>query len=346
MDAAVGRQSDALTFLASLARAPYQYDFYASLRRLECLHPGMPRWGTALRPADEPVRFGQDPELAFAPAPLSSCEPGHGGRPPRLQVNLFGLFGPNGALPTHVTEYARDRLRHADPTLCRFVDIFHHRFLELFYRAWAQGQPHVNRDRREADRFAHYVGAFIGIALPTLQHRDTVPDAAKLFHVGALMRQPRNRDGLAAILTDFFGVAVRVEEFVGGWLPLAADERTRLATSGATLGAGAVLGARVWGRQHRFRIHLGPLTLAEYERFLPGGQALPQLVDWVRMYLDMELQWDIRLVLARDEVPPAHLGRGRQLGWTSWLGRRRSSDDAGDLHLDADRFVAGQENAA
>ena len=120
------------------------------------------------------MRLGQDPDLAFAPAPLASLEFGATARPPRLQVRLFGLLGPNGPMPIHITEYARDRLRHAgDPTLSRFLDLFHHRFLALFYRAWAQAQPHVNRDRPEDDRFAAYVGSFVGVAPAALRDRDT-----------------------------------------------------------------------------------------------------------------------------------------------------------------------------
>ena len=72
-------------------------------------------------------------------------------------MRLFGLFGPNGPLPIHLTEYARERLQHGgDATLCRFLDVFHHRFLALFYKAWAQAQPHVNRDRPAQDRFVVY----------------------------------------------------------------------------------------------------------------------------------------------------------------------------------------------
>src|SRR4029450_2713744 len=129
MGAAMGRETDTLAFFAALAEAPYRHDFYQTLRRLECLYETKPRWGQALRPIDEPVRLGQDPDLSFAPAPLASFS-AKDGDVPRLQVRLFGLFGPNGPLPLHVTEYARERLRHhADATLCRFLDIFHHRFI-------------------------------------------------------------------------------------------------------------------------------------------------------------------------------------------------------------------------
>jgi type VI secretion system protein ImpH len=350
MGAGMGREADALSFFAALGEAPYRYDFYQTMRRLECLYNGKPRWGEALRPGDEPVRLGQDPDVSFAPAALASFEPA--GRTPRLQVRLFGLFGPNGPLPLHVTEYARERLRLAgDPTLSRFLDIFHHRFLALFYRAWAQAQPHVNRDRPKADRFTVYVGAFMGMASIASRERDALPDLAKFFHVGALIRQVRNAEGLAHILQHFFRVPVQIEEFVGHWLSLGTGERTSLSPGGAALGSGAVLGSRVWDRQHKFRIRLGPLTLGQYESFLPaspklrsgeggpGGAPLAKLVDWVRMYLCFELDWDVRLVLKTNEVPPLTLGSGQRLGWTSWLGRRRTVAPADDLCLDAEAFV-------
>jgi type VI secretion system protein ImpH len=338
MESPARRQADALTFFAELAAAPYRYDFYQTLRRLECLHDEKPRWGRALRPLDEPVRLGQEPELSFAPSPLASFDVRDGG-PPRLQVRLFGLCGPNGPLPIHLTEYARERLQHAgDPTFSRFLDVFHHRFLALFYRAWAQAQPCVSRDRPRDDRFTTYVGAFVGIAPAPFRRRDSVPDLAKLFHVAALIRQPRNAEGLTRILRHFFRVPVRVEQFVGHWLPLAVGERTLLAPRRAELGATAVLGRRVWDRQHKFRIHLGPLTLEQYESFLPGGAPLRQLVDWVRTYLCYELDWDVRLALARADVPRLTLGGRRRLGWTTWLGRRRAAGDADDLCLAPESF--------
>ena len=336
----MGRETDALEFLSSLAAAPYQYDFYQALRRLECLYEDKPRLGRALRPIDEPIRLGQDPDLSFAPAPLASCEI-KGGQPPRLQVRLFGLLGPNGPLPLHITEYARERLRNAgDPTLSRFLDVLHHRFLSFFYQAWAQAQPHVNQDRPESDRFAVYVGAFLGAAPAPFRHRDGVPDEAKFFHVGMLVRGVRNAEGLASILRHFFDVPVEIEEFVGHWLDLGPAERTYLGRDGALLGSGAVLGESVWDRQSKFRVRLGPLSLDEYESFLPGREPLSELVDWVRLYLGFELDWDLHLVLRRDDVPPMRLGGSGRLGWTSWLGSRRSEVDADDLCLDAEASLS------
>jgi len=190
------------------------------------------------------------------------------------------------------------------------------------------------------------VGAFVGMASKASRDRDALPDLAKLFHVGALIRQVRNTEGLRHILQHFFRVPVEIEEFVGHWLSLSVDERTRLSSERATLGSGTVLGGRVWDRQHKFRIHLGPLTLAQYESFLPGGTPLTKLVDWVRMYLCFELDWDVRLLLNRRDVPTLTLGGRQRLGWTTWLGRRRSETDADDLCLDAEATVAHGVRAA
>ena len=342
------------SFFRRLEQQPWAFDFYSALRRLEALHPGKPRLGRAARPIDEPLRLGQEPSLGFAASTLSGVERGREGGPPKLSVNFFGLLGPNGPLPLHLTEFARERIIHEkDRTFPRFLDVLHHRFLLMFYRAWAQAQPAVSLDRPTDDRFATYVGSLIGLGTPQLQRRDALGDFAKLHFAGLLGRQVRNRDGLQAILSAFFRLPVRLEEFAGHWMRIPKDGRTRLGRRFAALGRDTVVGASVWDRQHRFRIHLGPLTLAQYLRFLPGSAACEQLVSWVRFYAGFELAWDVRLILVQSEVPRAQLGGGREskdgerrgpgaacrLGWVSWLGQRRRTDDADDLTLEPEAFT-------
>jgi type VI secretion system protein ImpH len=360
----VGPETDAVKqeLFAALSEEPYAFDFYQTMRRLECalykrvngspednpVYELAPRWGEARRPADEAIRFGQEPELTFPPAPLSSFQqlpPPKGKGVPRLNVRLFGLLGPNGPMPLHITEYARERRQVNDYSLCRFLDVFQHRFITLFYRAWAQAQPHVNRDRPDDDRFAMYIAAMFGLAPEAFRNRDAVPDTAKLFHVGALVRHARNADGLRAILEHFCKVPVQIEEFVGHWMALGPRERTYLGREGATLSRGAVAGKRVWDRQYKFRVRIGPLTFSQYEAFLPGGTLIQKLVDWVRLYLGFELEWDVRLLLVRDKVPPLVLGRSGRLGWTTWLGQRKAATDADDLCFVAEAFV-GRAGAA
>ncbi len=323
--------------LARLAAAPHAYSFYQAMRLLEAARPDRPRLGRSSRPAQDAVRLGQEPSVIFAPAALSAVELPDD-RPPRLLVRFFGLFGADGPLPLHLTEYARDRTRNwRDATFQRFADIFHHRALSLFWRAWADSRPTLSFDRPKDDRFATYTGALIGLGQETHLGRDAMPDLTKLHFAGLLANQTRHAEGLGNILSAFFDMPVAVESFVGAWLCLEPDDWSRLSGSPttATLGRSAVLGARIWSRQHKFRIVFGPLSLREYMRLLPGGQSFHRLIPIVRNYAGDTLVWDVNLLLRHDEVPATVLGRQGRLGWTTWLMPRRTEAVAADLFLDA-----------
>lgn len=337
-DAITQSSRDAL--LDAIARQPWKHDFYQAMRRLECLHPGAPRWGRALKPADEPIRLGQEPAMSFAPASLSALVRPSSAPTPRLEVRFFGLFGPNGPLPLHLTEYARGRLMNAgDPTFARFADIFHHRLLTLFYRAWAQAQPTVSLDRPQEDRFGYHLGACFGLGMPSLRHRDALPDTVKLHHAGLLSRHVRNAEGLAQFVSGAFGVPARVEQFVGHWMSMDPRDRTQLGGATASLGRSALAGKRVWDRQHKFRLHVGPLSIDQYVGLLPGSAGMRKLAACVRNYVGDEFTWDARLSLRQRDVPKLRLGRRASLGMTSWLGQRATLLDADDLTLDVERIL-------
>lgn len=342
MDTPMRRSRDPLKLLQEAEQAPWSQGFFQLLREFECAYPDAPKLGRSLRPQDDPVRLGQDPSLSFAPAVFSVVQRDHRGGPPRLVQRFFGMFGPNGPLPLHLTEFALERLLHKrDPSFVRFVDVLHHRPLTLFYRAWSQAQPAVSFDRPASDRFSAYVGALVGMGQPNLRRRDAAGDHARLYFSGWLSRQVRSADGLRNLLSGFFRLPVRVAEFAGHWMKLPADDLTRLGTgtAGCQLGTGAVLGARVWDRQHRIRIAFGPLTYAQYESLLPGGTALQRLVALMRHYLTFELDWDLQLSLHANAIPAARLDGRSRLGWTSWVGLAPHRRDVKDLVLDVERVV-------
>lgn len=325
-----------VAFFQTLEQEPHSYSFFQALRTLECLCPDRPRLGEAVRPVDEPIRLGQDPSLAFAPATLAGLQPAAGARPPRLLVWFLGLFGPNGPLPLHLTEYARERLRNAaDPTLARFADIFHHRLLCLFYRGWANANPVVSLDRPDTDRFAAYVGTTFGVGTPALQHRDALPDVAKLHYAGLFAAQARPAASLRAMLADYFRVPTRIEEFAARWINLPPDCLCRLGDSPTTgtLGVNATVGDRVWDCAQTFRLVLGPVGWRQFARLLPGSESLRRLQAMVRNYIGDELAWDVQVILKKEEIPATSLGAAGQLGWTSWLAAATRDRDADDVVL-------------
>lgn len=342
---------DTVTVLRLLEDEAWRFDFFQAVRLIENAWPERPRVGESLRPRDDAVRFTQRPELVFHPTTLAAFSQhshGEGGMAPRLAVNFFGLLGPHGALPTHLTEYIRDRERNADdPTFARFLDVFQHRMVSLFYRAWANTQPAVSLERPGRDRFAMYVGATFGMGESSLRERDAVPDFAKLHFAGLLGAPTRSAAGLALILTRFFRLPVSIEQWVGHWMPLPAETRTRvgLRDGSSALGVSTLLGARVWDCQHKFRVVIGPLSLADYERFLPGGESLKRLVDWVRNYVRDGLDWDVNLQLREADVPRLKLGRHARLGLTSWVLSGAAQGDQRQLKLNPVSGAAVQANS-
>ncbi len=323
------------------------YDFFEALRLIEAQYQHQPRLGTSVKVSDDPVRFGQPPELQFPISTLSTYTLDEKGLP-HLGVNFFGLFGPHGALPLHLTEFARERIRHFhDHTFSRFADIFHHRMISLYYRAWANARPTVSYDRPEADRFAFYIGSLLGIGGEANRKRDALADRAKLYYAGHFSAQTKSPEGLKAIIADVLSVDVQIEEFIGEWMEIQPSEYTRLGYSPevASLGQSALLGGYVWGCQHKFRVILGPLKLGQYLALLPGAEALSKLTAMVRNYIGDELVWDAKLILKKQDVPTELMlgtsiepnlnsmnGEAR-LGWSMWLGPRPSSHDADDLTL-------------
>jgi len=320
-------------WLQGLAKDAHTLDLFALLRHVDA-GAGAARLGRSHTPHEDAVRLGQHPSTMFAPATLHSIDTS--GALARISTFAPGVFGPNGALPLHLSEYIRERLHnHGDSTLADFVDIFHHRLISLFYRAWADAQAVVQMDRPGPDKFSLYAGALVGMGFEGSWQRDSVADSAKLHAAGHLVRLTRNPEGLEQMLGHFFRTRAGITEFVPAWIPIAAQERATLSGMRAynQLGSGAILGGRVLDIQSRFRLRLGPMELHQFEHCLPPNLGNRQLRDWVRVYIGVELDWDVDLLLHADEVPRARLGGGQRLGWTTWCGQRKQQTPADDLRL-------------
>lgn len=331
-----GNTADAVALENALRDHPEDFEFFEAVRRLECAYPERPRLGHSTKASDDFVRLCQTPSLAFAPRMVDRYRPGGGGRPAQMHGLFFGLFGPNGPLPLHLTEYAMDReLNSRDPTFAAFANIFHHRMTSLFYRAWADSQPTVQMDRPGEDRFGLYLGAMVGLATPDLADRDALPDQFKRFFAGRLLQQSRNAEGLRGLLERFFRIPVGVVEFVAEWMRLPPSAHLRLGQSSEVAGLGltAVTGEYVRGCQQRFRLRLGPLSRAEFNNFLPGGEALRQLIAAVKTYVGEEKAWDVQLVLKREDLPATKLGQNGRMGLTTWMGKPSRDGDVDDVVL-------------
>ncbi len=246
-------------FWQRVMAAPWRYDLFQLLRRLDAQGGQRYPLGRAPLPKFESVRIGQTPSLAFAPATVASATPRDEAGRHELSIYSFGLFGPNGPLPTHLTEYVHERIvHHQDHSLSAFADLFHHRATLLFYRAWADAQPTVSLDRPDDSRFLNYLACLAGIGLPAQQQASSLSLHARLMLVGHLSRHGHDAEGLVRILRHYFGVPVRLTQNLPHWLTLDSRDQARLGAGRhmPRLGASAFLGVAVRDVQHRFRLHL------------------------------------------------------------------------------------------
>lgn len=344
----------------TLLDEPYRFEFFQAVRLLERMFPErVPVGRSGGAPAGEVVRFRTRASLEFPASEIHAIErepidesdeadqsSALNEQPPEMFVNFMGLTGPLGTLPSHYTELLIERARYKDTAYWEFLDIFNHRLISLFYRAWEKYRFHVAYERGEQDHFTEHLLDVIGLGTRGLQDRLSVPDEesasashtmplsrgrqrrrgvpdeALLFYGGLIAQRPRSASAIAAILGDYFGVPVHVEQFTLQWLALDEGSLTRLGSANSDLGVDTIVGTRVEDYQTKFRLAIGPLKLKEFLRLLPVEPTLGFVNKLTRWLVGLEFDFDVALQLRAEEVPECRLNSGEtgsRLGWTSWL---------------------------
>lgn len=318
----------------SLFQEPYCFDFFQAVRLLERSFPTHLSVGRDNEPKREVVRFHNHISLTFPPSEISKLTPPQEStceNSSQMTVAFMGLAGISGVLPTHYTELLIERKRQKDSTLANFFDIFNHRLISFFYRAWGKYRFPVAYERGEEDAFTSYLFDTVGMGTKGLQKRQSFPDKALLLYSGLIGQQPHSASALTAILSDFFQIPVKIEQLTGQWLKLEAESLTRLGKANSSLGQDTVVGSRVWDQQSKFSVNFGPLLLRQFQEFLPIGSAYRPAIDLVQLLTGQELDFDQRLVLKAAEVPACKLTYEKQngllLGWTTWLKTKEFDQD-------------------
>jgi type VI secretion system protein ImpH len=345
MAAADGRTGAGLS--GALRREPHRFEFFQAVRLLGRLANGS-AVGRDEPPEREAVRFRAAPSLSFAPAAvrevrLAPPTDGDGEAPAEMLVSFLGLTGPSGALPHHYTALLLRRGRDKDHTLRDFFDLFNHRLVSLFYRAWEGHRLAAAYERSKADApdaddpITRGLYCLAGLGAPGLRGRQEADDEAFLYYGGHFSRRTRPASALEDVLEDYFGVPVCVEQFRGRWLLLTPEDRSYLAGPGegeglnCRLGEDVIVGERVWDAQSKFRLRVGPLRYDQFRRLLPDGDGLRPVCELTRSYAGPEFSFDVQAVLAAGEAPGCWLGGdGARLGWDSWVFAAEEAPQADD----------------
>jgi type VI secretion system protein ImpH len=134
----------------------YAFDFFQAVRLLERLDPSRFPVGRDHRPLSEAVRFRAHQSLSFPASSLYDIHKPASPLPmPAMVVCFLGLTGPSGILPRHYTELLlrleRDLKGPEKHALRDWLDLFNHRLISLFYRAWEKYRFPIAYERGEYD---------------------------------------------------------------------------------------------------------------------------------------------------------------------------------------------------
>lgn len=364
--------------LERLYEEGYAFDFFQAVRILGRLDAKRQPVGRTGLPRSEIVRLRAHLSLTFPPSSIYEVLRPNDERPvPTMTVTFMGLFGPSGVLPRHYTELMMRLEREAKGPEKRafraWLDLFNHRLLSLFYRAWEKYRFYLPYERGEfvgpePDPFTQALFSLVGLGARPLRKRlrvsvreevegqgkervlTQIDDLALLHYSGFLSHRPRCAVSLEAMLQDFFQLPTQVRQFQGQWLMLDPSNQSILngADSNNQMGINLVAGERVWDVQSKFRVRLGPLRYAQFTEFLPDRSPSPRrkalflLSHLIRLYVGPELDFDVQLVLKANEVPETQLadgdGGGPRLGWNTWIRSQPAGRDAEDVVLEAEEL--------
>jgi type VI secretion system protein ImpH len=334
--------------LERIIKTPEKFDFFQVVRVLEhwaiAQSSATEFIGNTQNPSKEAIRFTALPALRFPISSISKIE--HKIKqanltPFKIETTFAGLVGANGLLPHHYTELIIKRLQVKDSALIDFLNLFNHRIISLFYKSWEKNHFYIGYERAhikhtKQDPFSYALMCLIGNGTDHLQNRSIIADETLLFYAGYFAKQIRSAASLKNLLMDYLQVTVDVQQFQPKLLIITPDSCTAIAHAQYAvshynqLGINSVLGRRAWDAQHHFRLRIGPLSLQQFNKFLPNEIALITLVALTRRYIGIALTFDVQLILSAPEVPACQLSKGHtvRLGWNTWLKTRPFINDA------------------
>lgn len=309
-----------------LTDEPYRFEFFQAVRLLEKVFPEKRAVGRNAMPHEEVVRFRSRIAVDFPASEIHEIRESVNEKTDEekleMLVNFMGMAGVSGVLPQPYTDLMLDRIRHRDTAMWAFLDIFTHRSVSLFYRAWRKYRFPIGYERGNDD-FTSYLFDLVGVGTKGLRGRMSLPDESLLPYAGLIAQKPHSCNAIENVLSDYFGVTAKVRQFHGQWLDLEPQDHTKLGRRNTKLGESAIAGTRVWEQQSKFRVRLGPIDFVKFQAFLPVGSAYKPLRSIVKFMVGLEFDYDVQLVLKKQQVPGAILTtramRRPMLGWTTFL---------------------------
>ena len=326
--------------IKKIETAPWRFDFFQLVRLLEREHSknALSEVGNFTPANSEALRFKTNPHLNFEPAPVKSVKPASEKNYKKIETNFWGLNGSSGTLPFHYSDLILQRMRNNDHALRDFLDIFNHRSLSLFYKAWLKHRPwlkHLHKDSEfskfNVNRHEQLLKGLTGLA-----HQKTAAfnklQGAWLNYAGFASARVCSASLLKHAIEHHFDLRISINEFKGQWENLPLDVRSQLGSRHSAginnvLGVNTILGTRCWNAQNRFEIEIIDIEYSQFMSLSPGSEKLHALYQLIKFKVGTELDFDLTLKVQKNKLLPAKCSSKTpsQLGWNSRLKARSES---------------------
>ncbi len=352
------KRKSELSVIQRLLNEPYRFQFFQAVRLFELWlkQNGVPS-ETAV---EEYLRFQNRTSLSFPASELETIQAYPQQKDESAQSLLallqngeldyigitpafMGFLGSNGALPTHYTESIAEHIlyeRDAGPKA--FLDTFSNRAVALFYKAWRKYRLEFKYEIDGQDQFLPLLLSLAGVGHKKLQDRLSsnsvgVFDQSIGFYAAALRQRPASAEYMAGVLSEYFGLPLSIEQFIGCWYQVPRNQQTVIGTTNSTLGSDALIGARVWQRNLRMRVVIGPLNRKDFGDFLPGGRSARSLEKMLTLFTNVCFEYEIQLILAKPAVQGMSFANATEtgrLGWDTFLITEEALGDRKDVRYE------------
>jgi len=309
-------------------------------------HPGRFNFFQAVRLIrkgnTDDIHFQSSANLKFAVSDIARIEKDKGQKKSiiKIMVNFMSVLAPIGILPMHYTETIMKQIRNNNPGWWQFINIFQHRAIALFYKAWEKNCIAVSYEQavanKETDSYSKLLKSLVGDDVAKMGE---AIKQAKLHYLAHFAKRQRSASSLSQLLSDYFATPIEILPIQGKWLVLNKNEQTALSLNHNRLGVDCVAGASIFHCQHKFRLLIGPVKCAQIQAFLPGSAIYKDLCQLICEFVGMHYQFDMQLQVDSETISPWQMSQSNsQLGWNLWLGNRPMQDFSKDIIINEEKL--------
>ncbi|NGZ87637.1 type VI secretion system baseplate subunit TssG [Duganella aceris] len=277
--------------IAQLLAAPQRFEFFQAVRLIGQTHP-------PLR-----LRYRNRLSLSFPPNQIENVS-GDSDDIVRVTPAFMGMLGSHGVLPLHYSDRInRHEKTSSDGGPRAFVDMLSHRALGMFYQAWAKHRPECMVSADGGDEFLAMLTALAGAgASGEILDHETLA-----FYAMQIRSRSVSAPLVAGMYAEYFNVPFTVDQLIGEWRPLPAADQAVLGVANVDLGAGVMLGARIYVCDTRVRLRIGPLDKNRHESFLPGRSAATHLAALLALHCGAGMTYEVHLIQRAEDLHGASL---------------------------------------